>query len=172
MFATSQWLLSWGRHRIVKSVNCCMHVQLSPDDINVRSWPHTGPLYPVPYVALVNVRNIDADLFGKLRSAIGEKSCFAGRNYTLAVMAVTETIERLSAKTETSSLRQFRQRKRNWNSVGLYIKPNITHYFPKILDPTQPNSWANPAHVHVCLICEIVSYCSELHRDLNSCRPA
>jgi hypothetical protein len=45
---------------------------------------------------------------------------------TAATETVTETIERLSTITDTSSLRQFRYRNRNRNSVGLYTKPNPT----------------------------------------------
>jgi hypothetical protein len=51
MFATSQpvsgFVSSWGQHRSVKNREL-LHVQAPPSDINSISWPHTGPLFPVP----------------------------------------------------------------------------------------------------------------------------
>jgi hypothetical protein len=110
MFARSQSY--WSRHRSVKTVNCYMYNRhqtsmLEPDRIR------TGPLFPVLLCwSDANVQNISADYSLESYVAQLERNYVSPAENTLAVTAVTETvtetIERLSDTTETSSLRQFR----------------------------------------------------------------
>ena len=92
----------------------------------------------------------------------------------MAVTAVTETVSEtvqiLSAVTETSPLRQFRRRNRNRNrnSVGLYTVDNaLFHTVPKVQQTLlQFSDVVNSRLVDALLVSNLVSGWAQLTKNI------